>query len=112
MMRRHARRCRGEGRSLCATMRGGSIRHEDIRHQRRSISVRPYSSLSSLSLFFVLTMGYASIFNLVEGRDLGNFMEAQDDSANKLEAKLRGHRNLMKGRHLQVSISVLTFAPA
>ena len=51
------------------------------------------------------------IFNLVEGRDLGNFMEAQDDSANKLEAKLRGHRNLMKGRNLQVPISVLTFAP-
>ena len=38
------------------------------------------------------------IFNLVEGRDLGSFMEAQDDSANKLEAKLRSHRNLMKGR--------------
>ena len=52
------------------------------------------------------------IFNLVEGRDLGNFMEAQDDSANKLEAKLRGHRNLMKGRNLQVPISVVTFAPA
>ena len=52
------------------------------------------------------------IFNLVEGRDLGNFMEAQDDSANKLEAKLRGYRSLMKGRNLQVPISVLTFAPA
>src|SRR5438093_3838714 len=52
------------------------------------------------------------IFNLVEGRDLGSFMEAQDDSANKLEAKLRGHRDLMKGRHLQVLISVVTFAPA
>jgi superfamily I DNA and RNA helicase len=52
------------------------------------------------------------IFNLIEGRDLGNFMEAQDDSANKLEAKLRGHRNLMKGRNLQVPISVVTFAPA
>ena len=52
------------------------------------------------------------IFNLVEGRDLDSFMEAQDDSANKLEAKLRGHRVLMKGRHLQVLISVVTFAPA
>ena len=52
------------------------------------------------------------IFNLVEGRDLGNFMEAQDDSANKLEAKLRGHRSLMKGRNLQVPISVVTFAAA
>src|SRR5262245_21844441 len=52
------------------------------------------------------------IFNLVEGRDLGSFREAQDDIANKLEAKLRGHRNLMKGRHLQALISVVTFAPA
>jgi hypothetical protein len=52
------------------------------------------------------------IFNLVEGRDLGSFVEDQDDSANKLEAKLRGYRDLMKGRHLQVLISVVTFAPA
>ena len=52
------------------------------------------------------------IFNLVEGRDLDSFMEAQDDSANKVEARLRGHRSLMKGRNLQVPISVLTFAPA
>jgi hypothetical protein len=60
MMRRPARRCRGSGRSWCATMSGGSIRHWDIRPQRRSISVRTSSRLFSLSLFFVLTMGYAS----------------------------------------------------
>lgn len=51
------------------------------------------------------------IFNLVEGRDLGSFQEDQDDSANKLEAKLRGHKSLMKGRSIQVPISVVTFAP-
>ncbi|MCL4553290.1 MAG: helicase, partial [Candidatus Marsarchaeota archaeon] len=51
------------------------------------------------------------IFNLVEGRDLDNFKDAQDDSANKLEAKLRSHKSLMKGRTLQVPINVVTFAP-
>ena len=60
MMRRPARRCRDEARSLCATMSGDSIRRWDIKHQRQCISVRTYSSLSSLSLFFVLTMGYVS----------------------------------------------------
>lgn len=52
------------------------------------------------------------IFNLVEGRDLDDIQESQDDSANKLEAKLRSHRSLMKGRALQVPINVVTFAPA
>ena len=51
------------------------------------------------------------IFNLVEGRDLGNFEEVQDDSANKLEAKLLGHRSSMKGRTLQVPIAMGTFRP-
>ena len=52
------------------------------------------------------------IFNLVEGRDLTNFEERQDDSANKLEAKFRNHRDLMKGRNLRISLNVVTFAPA
>ncbi|MCL4553039.1 MAG: ATP-binding domain-containing protein [Candidatus Marsarchaeota archaeon] len=52
------------------------------------------------------------IFNLVEGDDLGPFRELQDDSANKMEAKLRGYRRLMKGRILQVTPQVVTFAPA
>lgn len=52
------------------------------------------------------------IFNLIEGRELNKIEESQDDSANKLEAKLRGHKTLMKGRQIQVPISVVTFAPA
>jgi len=53
------------------------------------------------------------IFNLVEGRELGeSYREIQDDSANKLEAKLRSHKILMAGRTLSVQVSVVTFVPA
>src|SRR6266545_4435346 len=52
------------------------------------------------------------VFNLIEGRDLDGFEDAQDDSYNKIEAKLRGHKNLVRGRKLQVPIEVVTFAPA
>jgi superfamily I DNA and RNA helicase len=51
------------------------------------------------------------IFNLLEGRALEGHEEAQDDSANKLEAKLRTHKSLMKGRSLAVPMHVVTFAP-
>lgn len=50
-------------------------------------------------------------FNLVEGRDLGDYKDIQDDSANKIEAKLRGYRQLMEGRKFLVDINVITFAP-
>lgn len=52
------------------------------------------------------------LFNIIEGKNLDNYQENQDDVYNKLEAKLRLHKNLMKGRNLQVNISVVTFAPA
>lgn len=51
------------------------------------------------------------VFNLIEGKDVGNFQDAQDESYNKLESKLRAHRELVKGRTLQVSIHPVTFAP-
>ena len=51
------------------------------------------------------------LFNLVEGRTLSDYDLQQDDSANKLEAKLRNHRMLMKGRSLKVSITPITFSP-
>nr|MBV6629345.1 DEAD/DEAH box helicase [Oceanococcus sp. HetDA_MAG_MS8] len=54
----------------------------------------------------------AVIFNLVEGVALNGFQQDQDDSANKLEAKFRSHRDLMKGRNLAVELNVVTFAPA
>lgn len=55
------------------------------------------------------------IFNFIEGRNVDGIQEiqdAQDDSYNKLESKLRAHKTLMKGRSLQVPIAPITFAPA
>jgi len=52
------------------------------------------------------------IFNLIEGKNTSDYEKAQDDSYNKVEARLRGHRELMNKRHLVVEISVITFAPA
>lgn len=53
------------------------------------------------------------LIHLVEGATLPHdYKELQDDIYNKLEAKLRNHKSLMKGRTLDVPISVLTFAPA
>ncbi|GAC20280.1 DEAD/DEAH box helicase [Paraglaciecola arctica] len=52
------------------------------------------------------------VFNLVEGVELGEFRETQDDSVNKLESKLRSHKSLMQGRQLKVTITPVTFAPA
>jgi superfamily I DNA and RNA helicase len=51
------------------------------------------------------------LFNLVEGKDFSDYIESQDDSANKLEAKLRNHRTLMQGRKLLVTVTPITFAP-
>ncbi len=51
------------------------------------------------------------IFCLVEGMDVGQYDIAQDESANRLETKLRGYRSLMKGRTLLAAPSVVTFAP-
>lgn len=52
------------------------------------------------------------IFNLVENVDLDCYQEKQDDSYNKMEAKLRNFKELMVRRNLCVAISVITFAPA
>lgn len=52
------------------------------------------------------------IFNLVENADLDCYEEKQDDSYNKMEAKLRNFKDLMIKRKLCVEISVITFAPA
>lgn len=52
------------------------------------------------------------IFDLIEGKDAGDFQERQDDAANKLEAKLKAHRELMLRRELLVPIHTVSFAPA
>jgi superfamily I DNA and RNA helicase len=52
------------------------------------------------------------IFDLVEGREVGNYQDRQDDAANFLEAKLRIHSELVHRRKLLIPIHTLTFAPA
>lgn len=50
-------------------------------------------------------------FNLIEGKSIDGYEEAQDDCANKIEAKLKGYKQLVKKRTLCVDIYVITFAP-
>jgi len=52
------------------------------------------------------------LFDLIEGADVGSYDERQDDLANKIEARLKLHRELVKGRNLLVPLSVISFAPA
>ena len=52
------------------------------------------------------------VFCLVEGTRIEDYDIAQDESANRLETKLRGYRELMKGRTLLARPEVITFAPA
>ena len=51
------------------------------------------------------------IFCLVENQDISHNQDIQDDSYNKVESKLRAHKELMKGRDLKVMINPVTFAP-
>jgi superfamily I DNA and RNA helicase len=52
------------------------------------------------------------LFDLVEGTDVGDYAARQDDLANKIEAKLKLHKELVKGRMLIPGLQVITFAPA
>lgn len=51
------------------------------------------------------------VFDLVEGTDPEDFESRQDDSANKLEAKLKAYGELMNRRDLAIPIQTITFAP-
>ena len=51
-------------------------------------------------------------FNLIEGKDTSGYEEDQDDCANKIEAKLKGYKQLVDKRILCVEINVVTFAPS
>ena len=53
-----------------------------------------------------------TIINLIEGRDVDDYESSQDDSVNKLESKLKLHRELVKRRELLIPIHVVSFAPA
>jgi hypothetical protein len=52
------------------------------------------------------------LFDLVEGTNLSDYPARQDDLANKIDAKLRLHKELVKGRRLIPELRVITFAPA
>jgi len=52
------------------------------------------------------------LFNVVEGKNLPDYAEAQDEGFNKMQAKLLQHQNLIQKRKLLVDIHTLTFAPA
>lgn len=51
------------------------------------------------------------IFDLIEGTDTSGFEDRQDDLANKLEARLKTHKDLMNRRNLVVPIHTISFAP-
>ena len=51
------------------------------------------------------------LFDLVDGDDPGDFKQRQDDVYNRMEARLKLHRPLLRGRNLRISISTLSFAP-
>ena len=51
------------------------------------------------------------LFDLIEGPGVGDYTERQDDLANKIEARLKLHRELVRGRQLLVPLSVISFAP-
>ena len=52
------------------------------------------------------------LFDLVEGMDIGDYALRQDDLANKIDSKLRLHKELVKRRQLIPHLQVITFAPA
>lgn len=54
------------------------------------------------------------LFDLIEGNDVGDYDERQDDLATKIQAKLMLDRELIrkKTRDLKIPISTISFAPA
>jgi len=52
------------------------------------------------------------LFSVVEGKNLSDYVTAQDEGYNKMRAKLLQHQSLIRKRNLLVDIHTLTFAPA
>ncbi len=51
------------------------------------------------------------LFNLIEGREVGEYGDNQDEAFNKMQAKLLQHQTLIQKRQLRVDIHTVTFAP-
>ena len=52
------------------------------------------------------------LFDLIDGENAGHYGQRQDDSANRLEARLRVHSELMEGRSLRIPIHTISFMPS
>lgn len=66
---------------------------------------------SSIDALWVSPEHGVVIFDLIEGLDADGYQERQDELANNLETRLRGHKILMKGRQLLAAPAVVTYAP-
>ena len=51
------------------------------------------------------------VFDLIEGSTIEGYRDRQDDSANKIEARLKSHRELVERRQLKIPIYTISFAP-
>ncbi|WP_211225879.1 DEAD/DEAH box helicase [Nocardioides alkalitolerans] len=51
------------------------------------------------------------LFDLVEGTDLGDVIDRQDDAFNRLEIRLKQHAGLVSRRQLMIPIHTVTYAP-
>jgi len=71
----------------------------------------PDGSFPIDALFVSPTKGLI-LFNVVEGKVLPDYAEAQDEGFNKMQAKLLQHQSLIHKRKLLVEIHTVTFAPA
>ena len=52
------------------------------------------------------------IFDLIENKDISNYRDTQDECANRVEAKLKFHKELTNRRKLKFNINVITYAPS
>lgn len=52
------------------------------------------------------------IFDLIENKDISKYRDVQDECANRIEAKLKTHKELTNRRKLKFNINVITFAPS
>lgn len=66
----------------------------------------------SIDALFISAEKGIVVFDLIEGTNAEDYGLRQDDSANKLEARLRTHRDLLRRRELRIPIHTLSFAPA
>lgn len=65
----------------------------------------------AIDAIWITPMKGIILFDLVEGKDIDNYGERQDEAANLLEAKLKMHRELVAKRKLITPIHTITFAP-